>query len=463
MAGAQPTLTAITDDASRGGLFTQSNIANPVSGADVQGSTVNDSTITLSVTIDGTTQTGTFTTNQAADGTVALTFTGIGSGGTGAGNPVTGGALSDDGTMIVLTLQDLSTVSINVADLVTQAELDAAIAMVQTAMGATTFEQLTDTPNDLSTGAGQTLRVNAAGNAIEFYTPTQSGVMSTDFISPDDTVDIMQGTGAVELRAQPRLNGNTNLNDNVGAAGVRATSITLAADTGLILVNDGNDNITIQMAGTPLPGPQMPQVSVPPATSAADPAPTTTVEFRPRTGDTITAVTNVGVTGPNGAVPTATGDVNAGVGTVTIPSEPAGTMDGLNSPGDYTVTATVTTMGADGETRDVPESETINRFIPFYQNRDEPTTAVPGTASTTPWNTANGFTVSLPGTSTIWLAIQTGMAGLPVGTTRATQAGFPVRVVHTGTIMLPLADGTMQEYNVFRMQGGFNQTISNFS
>ena len=40
MAGARPTLTGVTDDASRGGLFVQSNVANPVSGADVTGTVI---------------------------------------------------------------------------------------------------------------------------------------------------------------------------------------------------------------------------------------------------------------------------------------------------------------------------------------------------------------------------------------------------------------------------------------
>ena len=43
---ANPTLQGITDDASRGGLFARSNVVNPVSGVDVNGTVINDSTIT---------------------------------------------------------------------------------------------------------------------------------------------------------------------------------------------------------------------------------------------------------------------------------------------------------------------------------------------------------------------------------------------------------------------------------
>ena len=44
---ADPVLAATTDDASRGGLFARSNVANPVSGVDITGTSINDSTITL--------------------------------------------------------------------------------------------------------------------------------------------------------------------------------------------------------------------------------------------------------------------------------------------------------------------------------------------------------------------------------------------------------------------------------
>ena len=54
------------------------NIANPVSGADAAGATVNNTMVTLTVDIDGNPQTGTFFVNHNEDQTVTLTFTGIG-------------------------------------------------------------------------------------------------------------------------------------------------------------------------------------------------------------------------------------------------------------------------------------------------------------------------------------------------------------------------------------------------
>ena len=101
MAGAQPSLTAITDDASRGGLFVQSNVANPVSGSDIRGEVVNDTTITLSITINGDTQTQSFTTNQAAISTEAFDFTVAGGTGGTADGVVTGGSFS--GNTLTLT------------------------------------------------------------------------------------------------------------------------------------------------------------------------------------------------------------------------------------------------------------------------------------------------------------------------------------------------------------------------
>ena len=46
---AVPTLTAVTDDNSRGGLFVQSNVSNEVSSFVVPTVTVNDSTIRIEI------------------------------------------------------------------------------------------------------------------------------------------------------------------------------------------------------------------------------------------------------------------------------------------------------------------------------------------------------------------------------------------------------------------------------
>ena len=265
MAGAQPTLTGVTDEASRGGLFTQSNIANPVSGADVQGNTINDSTVTLQVTIDGTTQMGTFTTNQAADSTVALTFTGIGGGSsptTGGGDPVVRGDVI--GTNLQLVLMSGDTVDIDISSLTTDTELQAAIAALNI---PSTFFALTDTPNTIG-GNGTLLGV--VNGALAFVPMPTANVAESSF-SSGGTIDIGPGTGGatVNLESRPHWQGNTNNGDNVGSAGINATEIVLAADTGLILDNTGG-TVTIRMADPAPPAAQAPTASAPSANISID-------------------------------------------------------------------------------------------------------------------------------------------------------------------------------------------------
>ena len=101
MAGANPTLTAITTEASRGGLFDRSNVATPVSGSDIQGTIVNDSTISLTLNIDGTPHLFTFTTNQATDVTQTISFTTTGTGGTG--DSIVSGSFDPDTMILTLT------------------------------------------------------------------------------------------------------------------------------------------------------------------------------------------------------------------------------------------------------------------------------------------------------------------------------------------------------------------------
>ena len=395
MAGAQPTLTGITEDASRGGLFDRSNVANPVSGADITGTTINDSTITLSVSIDGTVRTGTFTTNQAADGTVSLVFENIGTGGTptmGGGDPVTDGRLTNNNATLQLDLQSGTMVDINISELVTQDELTAAIAGIMTGPGVTTFLALTDVPNDYTGNAGRQLRVNTAETGLEFFLPNPSGVTAADFSSADDTVVAAAGTGTdlgtVSLEARPSWIGNTGRGDNVGSTAQQATTVTLAADTGLVLNRDSaTGNITIQ-AATPAPPPAAaPTPSVPDPSSALG-TPTAmerTVIYSPRGTDMVTAVEMVSVMGPSGPItitPATDVSITGGVGSVVIPEMAA------TPPGEYTVNARVTTTSTDGETTTTDESSMIDRFIPYYQSRTEPMTEADitgGTISTEGW------------------------------------------------------------------------------
>ena len=464
MAGARPTITAVTDDASRGGLFVQSNIANPVSGADVEGNTVNDSTITLSVSINGDVQTGTFTTNQAADGTVSLVFTGIGDGVspvTGGGNPVTGGTISADGNTLTLQLTNPPNVDIDITRLATDAELQAAINALNI---PSNIEDLGDTPSSLGT-PGQVLVVNSGGTALEWADPATAMVSASSFSSNDSTIAIGQNGAQVNLEARPEWTGNTNNGDNVGSAGVHAQNIILAADTGLILDNTGGQ-VTIRMADPAPPAAAAPTVTTPPGSSVIDRAPDQVVTFRPQGTDMVTMVDMVSVSGPNGPVTSATSDVTGGVGTVTIPQAPEGTMQGANSPGIYQINARVTTMTTGGETTQTTESTSINRFIPFFQSRTDMTTVTEveaGVPSTDRFMANTGIT-SIAGSGILYFAVRSDDVGSTVRRAVNLDNTFRFNVGFLRSLSITLGDGTSELFNIFRIAGvATGVRIGNFS
>ena len=103
------------------------------------------------------------------------------------------------------------------------------------------------------------------------------------FSSNDTTVVITQNGTQVDLSAQPEWTGNTNMGDNVGAAGVHAQNIILAADTGLILDNTGGQ-VTIRLADTVPPPAGTPTATQPPPTSALTPNPLQTIMVTPTGG-----------------------------------------------------------------------------------------------------------------------------------------------------------------------------------
>ena len=454
MAGANPSLTAITDDASRGGLFTQSNIANPVSGADAAGATVNNTMVTLTVDIDGNPQTGTFFVNHNEDQTVTLTFTGIGGTTMGGGNPVERGVVA--GQNIVLTRNDGSEVIIDASEFVTQGELTAALANVS---GVQTFLALTDTPGAYG-AAGEQLVVNADGDGLEFVPRDVASVAAGSFSSNDTTVVITQNGVQVDLSAQPEWTGNTNMGDNVGAAGVHAQNIILAADTGLILDNN-NGQVTIRLADTaPTPAGE-PTATTPPPSTALDPSPIQTIRVTPTGGtfDTTGGATPVRptVTPPAGATPVTpmtTVDTNGGGATITIPG------GGTNAPGNYMVQIDTDTTSPDGMVTMDTISETIERFVPFFLSRNEITPTAMGTPSEAAWS---GSVTSIPGAgSTLYVAAL--RTQLPDATAFADISGFPVRVARVGTapIGVTLADASVVQFNVFRLQANPGATVSNF-
>ena len=459
MAGARPTLTGITDDASRGGLFDRSNIASPVSGADVTGTVINDSTITLSITIDGDTQTGSFTTNAASDGTVALTFTGVGSTTTGTGGAVVTGGRFDPATNMLILERSDNQPDLMIDGWVFPTRTDSEInTLADARIGAANISDLNNVP--ALGDPGNVLRVSSTTGQTEWVRPDTASVSDSSFTSNGNTVAITPNGAQVNLESMPEWVGNngnaptgtTTVGDGID---VEVRQLTLNADTGLVLVNNGSNNFELR-AAAPAPTPaEAPVATTPPPSSAISPSPRQVVTFRGAGTDTVTTLDMTSVTTPAGdVVMGVTTDVTGGVGMVTIPA------GSTNAPGNYQTVADVTTMSTDGETRTTRETETIERFVPFYQSRNLPASAtdiVTGMASDAAWT---GSLTAIPGSGLIYISVLQNV--LPQTTAFAEQAGFPVRVSFVASYNVTLADGTSPAFNVFRLPGGAGQTISNF-
>ena len=455
MAGARPTLTGVTNDASRGGLFDQSNIASPVSGADISGTVVNDSTITLSITINGDTQTQTFTTNQAADSTESFTFTIADGGGNGmdtADGVVNGGGFNPANGVLTLTRSN------GLPDL--------------TYSGFTftprTNQEIEDLADDRITASTTIVK------SVNGVTPTDNtgaitinpGVPDLTNFESSDTVVFRAGvtdTSDISADARIPLTGNDGIGAGVmSGSTVNAQRIVLAQDTGLVLT-ESSGVVTIQAAGSPPAPAGTPAVTSPNPMSALMPAPEQTVTFRGQGSDTVTMVASVSVTNPdNNPVTGVTSDTTGGVGTITIPA------GSTNAPGDYQVRADVTTMSTDGQTRTVTETPVIDRFIPFFQSRTDMTTATEITSamiSMGSFEDANDRITAITGSRVLYFAVITGSAGLASSITMATDVGtnFRVRVGFLRPVQVMFPDGIMRTYNVFRAPVNGGVTIGNFS
>ena len=462
MAGANPTLTAITTEASRGGLFDRSNVANPVSGADVQGTIINDSTITLSITINGDTQTQSFTTNQAADSMEDFTFNVAGGTGGTADGVVTGGSF-DSATGILTLMRSNNEPSVTIPGFMFTPRSDADInALADARIAAASISDLINV--DQLGIAGTIARVNPLGTGIEFVASPPATVSANSFSSVDDTVMITQSGNLVDLEARPAWEGNANTAPTgtttvLGTDTIQAERITLAADTGLVLVDNGAGAYTIQAAGTTPPPAGTPTATTPPPTSALDVSPPQTITVTPTGGtfDTTGGATPVRptVTPPPGATPITpmttigTGGTTA---TVTIPGGET------NDPGNYMVMIETDTTGEDGMVVTETISETIERFVPFLQSRTVITPTNTGTASEAAWN---GNVTAIPGGGTLYIGVLT--TALPDTTGFANITGFPVRVSRVGTapIAIPSPSGTIS-MNVFQLQANGGAAISNF-
>jgi len=470
---ADPVLNATTDDNSRGGLFVRSNIANPVEGADVQGTVVGTGNITINASINGGTVVPvTFNVNDSQDRTLPLALTVDVSGGSNnnsGGDPVVSGELverTNPNDTLRLMLQSQTRIDIDVSELVTQAELTTAINGI--VPGVSTFVALTDGPRSISrSNTGQYLTANAAGDALEWL-PLPGNVLNVDdFESADNTIVDTVGTqtGRIDLSARPALVGNNGQGDNVGSNPQNARRIILDVDTGLVLDrNATTGDITIRRAHASA---ARAEAAAPAPTSALD-APTQeerTVVYTPQGTDTITMIDNVRVTGPQGniVIPPANIDTTDPMrGTIEIPQA------SIDDPGSYRVRAEVTTETAQGVTQVTDEDNTIMRILPYFQSRTEPMTQtdLENAARTTSFletlNAMTGFT-SISGSAVpLYFAVRDSILDNSILFATST-GGQVIQITFVRRINVTLADGSTQEpYNVFSTPVAGAAPLSNF-
>ena len=437
---ADPVLAATTDDASRGGLFARSNIANPVSGVDVTGTSINDSTITLTLNYADSSETMTFMLNQANDQTLSFTVPSTTSSGGVSSNAVIAGGTYDTTTqMLTLTRRDSSDpVAIDLTQLVNQAELTAALnALV---LGSTTFLGLTDTPATLG-DENQILSV--MGGALAFADAPAATVSVASFSSTDNTVETTANGLQVNLEAQPTWIGNANLGGVTGT--VQATSITLDAATGFILRDNGSGSYTITTPQAPPAEASAPNVPEIPPSSAVSPSPeiseVVTAEGGTfaNTGDVTATLTNPA--GNPVMIPTPIIAGGGGSATVTIPAGDA------NAPGDYMLTVMTTTTSPDGMVRMDTVNRDVDRFIPFFQSR-APITDVTASGVVASDAAFSGSLTAIAGSSRLYFAVESSLLASTISQAQ-TNTGFPVFVASGDAVTVTLADGTTRTFNQF--------------
>ena len=437
---ADPVLAATTDDASRGGLFARSNVANPVSGVDVTGTSINDSTITLTLNYADSSETMTFMLNQANDQTLSFTVPSTTSSGGVSSNAVIAGGTYDTTTqMLTLTRRDSSDpVAIDLTQLVNQAELTAALnALV---LGSTTFIGLTDTPATLG-DENQILSV--MGGALAFADAPAATVSVASFSSTDNTVETTANGLQVNLEAQPTWIGNANLGGVTGT--VQATSITLDAATGFILRDNGSGSYTITTPQAPPAEASAPNVPEIPPSSAVSPSPeiseVVTAEGGTfaNTGDVTATLTNPA--GNPVMIPTPVIAGGGGSATVTIPAGDA------NAPGDYTLTVMTTTTSPDGMVRMDTVNRDVDRFIPFFQSRS-PITDITAGGVVASDAAFGGSLTAIAGRGRLYFLVEQSLLASTISQAQ-TNAGFPTNVGSGDAVTVTLADGTTRTFNQF--------------
>ena len=449
---ADPTLVATTNDASRGGLFARSNVANPVGGVDVNGVSINDNTITLNFTINGDTQTQDFTLNQATDETLTFDFTVAGTGGTTPGTDTFIERVVLSGTDLTFTYNASS------------GRMPETVSLSSIA-GGHTEQTIRDWADE------QIVAYHAANpfvRTVNGSTPDSSGnvvvtssasVDASDFESTDSTVTFADNTttGVVDVQARPAVIGNGGRNGFTSTE--NANTLTVASDvhvldaTGtrhrLVLVdNNGAISFSLETAQAP-PTPTPRGVVTPPATTNVfdDTSP---IEETIEVVDIMTIGTpSVTVTDPDGNMITptvTTTPVSNDMSTVTI------TVDN-NDAGDagtYEIDTTIPTTDTDGNMMTVTEMSSFDRTIPFAQSRADMTTAAEITGATLSEEAFNPMTglTAIAGGGTLYIAIDNATFNATADRAFATVLGFPITLRRLRSVSVTAGSDTIN-YNVF--------------
>ena len=416
---ANPTLVATTDDAARGGLFARSNLGNtsgssPTTGVDTHLESVSfneiDRILSLVLT-DGETLTVEIPGGNGTTGPTVDTF-------------ITGVSFDANTGTLSLMRNDSRTLDVHIpTGGLTTNDVNQLINNAINNLPDPSFSDLTDTPSSLGS-AGQSVRVNQAGSALEFFTPTGSGINMGEFSSTGNTVAITDNSGLVNLESRPAIAGNAagtvhNANALTGNTVVNFTEFRVdstALPLGrngrqLVLVNN-NGVITLTEDNTAPPSTPTPSGSV------RSPAPTNI--FMRAADQTVTINLNnvmtigtpmVTASGPSGSITVDPSDV-----TVNASSNNQGSVDividmsDVGNPGTYEVDATIPTTDENGMSVPVQETAMFDRIIPYVQVRGtEPTTstdlgAPTADRSTTEWPANNSFTAT-SGSGPLYIAI----------------------------------------------------------
>ena len=469
---ANPTLQGTTDDASRGGLFARSAVANPVSGADVNGTPINNATVTFSagdnITLNGAAADVAINLNQANDATVTIASTATGGGGGPSVTPnnatitlAGSGGIQGGGQFTVNQAAD-STINFSVDPSTLPVPDLQAITFTGASTG--TYDGSTALTVNIPTGEAATIQVNNA-------TVTDADFTNSDSILFDTTLN----TGVITAEARPQWTGNTNRNGVTG--NVNISRLILDASTGLILqavdATNGVYTLTMQGAEPPAPTPSgsTTRTTVPPAGSALD-LPTPPSVAVTSTNGMITSIvsritgtpdgtsTMVSVTG----TPMIAGDMMSGTVTYPASTTGGGTTD-YSEPGTYTVTTETTTDNDGTEPVTRTETETFTRFIPFFQIRGaSPTTAAQitaGTASTAAYDNTVGFT-SIGGSGSFFFATAA-LTSTTINTATFGALNLAANVRYVRSVQVPDAGGVNLAYQVYQVAGVVGgQTYTNF-